>query len=673
MTEQTHKNKNKAQQVEAAQPQHQQQVSTADVAHLIQRLQAGDPPSDLTPNQIMRLQSTFGNQAVLRMIDAQSRHVPAVPEGQTPPSDLFVIKDGYTASKRRIQRADTSSDDFLGPGWAKAGRLGLVYKDEGVNLRDKPLPGEQSNVVTKLPHNTRVIIVKENSKTGWYAVRVQGGKLSGKFGYAAQSHVRDDLPDPKAVMYTVKSGDMLGKLVQNHPQYDGYPIQTGDDARSLATAVYVANKELGGVRLNETRFKNQSSMWDYFLDETDRYRAEMRRIYQSVELIEGKRIWLPGTEYVARLKSANIIPSRAGWKNAAIEAGKAIGGFTTGIVEGFLKSIVDALVGLYEIGKSIIDMVIDVVTGEILKKVQEIYDYFAKMSADDLMKLAEKLVMNLVSGVANSVKAFVAKWNQNHVYNKWNFRGNVVGHILSEVVMILVSGGAANALKWLGKLGKVGSKLASIIRKVGTKIDDVMPRRKRRKGDRDRDSDADGPAGERARAIAQAKLITEGHDEANQPIPVLMTALAPLRKYKGVNGFVPERIGPGTYRIVMRTVIDGKYTTGGEKIPRNITEHGLNHSFDRHAHEWFGRAVSRERDMDKWRSLIEYATRNKKPFPWKTGDSQTVAHLVYRGAPDKKWFMVQYFAEGERFGELATAFIPNASQRERALKLMGRF
>ena len=39
---------------------------------------------------------------------------------------------------------------------------------------------------------------------------------------------------------------------------------------------------------------------------------------------------------------------------------------------------------------------------------------------------------------------------------------------------------------------------------------------------------------------------------------------------------------------------------------------GLEHSFDRHAHEWFGRAVARDTHLEAWTELIERAARSSK-------------------------------------------------------------
>jgi hypothetical protein len=85
---------------------------------------------------------------------------------------------------------------------------------------------------------------------------------------------------------------------------------------------------------------------------------------------------------------------------------------------------------------------------------------------------------------------------------------------------------------------------------------------------------------------------------------------------------------------------------------------GLQHSFDRHAAEWFGREVSTTH-MAEWQALIERASASGKQVAWSVGDSSTVGHLA---RIDNKNFFVQFYQGGPRAGELATAFVPSKNQ-----------
>jgi hypothetical protein len=99
---------------------------------------------------------------------------------------------------------------------------------------------------------------------------------------------------------------------------------------------------------------------------------------------------------------------------------------------------------------------------------------------------------------------------------------------------------------------------------------------------------------------------------------------------------------------------------------RRITQGGLEHSFDRHAAQWFGGVARRELHFETWRALVTRATASRQIVPWSVGASETVAHLA---RIEGKWFVAQFFVET---GELATAFVPSASQLQGMLQLLGR-
>jgi hypothetical protein len=96
---------------------------------------------------------------------------------------------------------------------------------------------------------------------------------------------------------------------------------------------------------------------------------------------------------------------------------------------------------------------------------------------------------------------------------------------------------------------------------------------------------------------------------------------------------------------------------------------GLKHSFDRHAAQWFSRHGGKP-SIQAWQKLIEEATESTKIVPWTTGPDKTVGHLARIGG--NKWFFVEYYTEGPRANELATAFIPNKDQLRAMLRLLGK-
>lgn len=120
-------------------------------------------------------------------------------------------------------------------------------------------------------------------------------------------------------------------------------------------------------------------------------------------------------------------------------------------------------------------------------------------------------------------------------------------------------------------------------------------------------------------------------------------------------------------RAVSKALLSRVLRKGAEEAPgfvRKITRAGLKHSFDSHAAQWFGPAVTRETHFALWRELIERAAASGRVFPWSSGTEATIAHLA---RIENKWFVVQFSRET---GELVTAFIPNFSQLGAMLKLL---
>jgi RHS repeat-associated protein len=95
---------------------------------------------------------------------------------------------------------------------------------------------------------------------------------------------------------------------------------------------------------------------------------------------------------------------------------------------------------------------------------------------------------------------------------------------------------------------------------------------------------------------------------------------------------------------------------------------GLIHSFDRHAAQWFGRGVQKSTHLQQWQDLVTKASASGKVFDWSTQGAATTAHL---SRIDGKYFVTQFFKDGPRAGELATAFVPNNSQLSAMLRALG--
>jgi hypothetical protein len=128
---------------------------------------------------------------------------------------------------------------------------------------------------------------------------------------------------------------------------------------------------------------------------------------------------------------------------------------------------------------------------------------------------------------------------------------------------------------------------------------------------------------------------------------------AALPRLRGISAAMLGRVA----RAAARDVPD---------IAFRITEDGLQHSFDRHAAQWFGGQVTRTTHFEVWRQLVQRASVSSQRFPWSTGASKTIAALA---TIDGKPFVVQFL---EETGELLTAFIPQQRQLTQMLAVLAK-
>jgi hypothetical protein len=613
---------------------------------------AAVPPAGAgTVAYLQRMQALAGNQAVQGLIDSAGQP-PRPPQAPRHRPTAIGIQRTYTGSRsvqrvgsRSVQRAGDAEPGTGQPapasvpggaGWTATGKQVLVHQPSGANLRDQPAPEEEGSFTLEhLTQNTRVLSLRHNPATHWHAVRIVDGEHAGSTGYLADWLVRDDAPDPGAVVYNVQSGDHLRTVVQNHPQYASYPIVTGDDARSLVMAVYTANQNGSGVRLVGDA---DGGLFDSALDTLDDYRAVTRRIYQTIELVGGEQIWLPGVAYVNSLKSDGTIPQRADWKNAAIEFGKRVAGLQLGLTEGLIGSVVDLLTGMFDLAKGAIDLIISTITGEVFGAIGELLDFLGTLVEEgQILQFAKDVAAGLVHSVIDAGKGFVKQWNAPLAFDAWRFRGKVVGYVLAEVLMAFLSGGLS-ALKWLDKLGDVGKIARRVISKVenatgdlplpgrGAKGADVPDAKAGRRFDGDDQLEPD-----RLAVVLKARALAEVHDTADTPVNMAVATLNAA--FKASNPWINEfsaqpKAEPGHYRIIMRTTIDDDYTTGRASGPTPFPRRTL-------------RGVSLSwLKKHKPRNWQQVTTRDHEGFIWK--DENGVERLRYmrpsgKNPANSKW------------------------------------
>jgi RHS repeat-associated protein len=145
-------------------------------------------------------------------------------------------------------------------------------------------------------------------------------------------------------------------------------------------------------------------------------------------------------------------------------------------------------------------------------------------------------------------------------------------------------------------------------------------------------------------------------------------ALGAIAEASSVLGNALRRIPlPELYDIAANGV--GRLVWRSAAKPAVAGTRGLEHSFARHAAQWFGREVSTSTHMTEWQKLVETAAASGQRVPWSTGPDATIGHLA---RIEGKYFFAQFYTNGPRAGELATAFVPNQSQLTAIMDLLGK-
>ncbi|MCU0431118.1 MAG: hypothetical protein MUF42_14230 [Cytophagaceae bacterium] len=355
--------------------------------------------------------------------------------------------------------------------------------------------------------------------------------------------VSTDLPG-NVDAYIVQQGDTLTDIFKKH--YSDYEIKDGDDFRVLATAILVANRCRKGVQINEDQFK-ASLRNNVLVNFADPWNAENRAVYQSIQVVEGTNIILPDKEYIQMLKDTGVVTTRPEFVQVAMEIAKGLAGFTAGVLQGFYEGIVDMFVGIWDLVKSVIDVIDKILTGEIIDDIKTLYEELSKL---DMNKLKE-LGLDILKGAISGLEEMLNNWNKASTYEKANMIGKMVGNLTLEILLAIFTGGSANAAKWIGRIGKVSPRLAATLQKAVTKVDKILPDSfKKSQKKNDPDSDSDSTEGQKTKAIIAAKAIVEMNDAKDTPVVELIEELNLLKKrFKVIKRFEYDTVGEGRYNI----------------------------------------------------------------------------------------------------------------------------
>jgi hypothetical protein len=303
-------------------------------------------------------------------------------------------------------------------------QYGIVYKLEGVTLRDAPVP--QATTVTLLPFNTRVFV--DSAQSGWYLVTTDDGR----WGYCAQTHIKTGLPEPDAKIHWIVPGETALDISR---RYYGGEAEWGSDHRFFVNGLVFVNAGEGRRGI---------------------YKPSPEADWDTTQTRAGFMIWIPSLAFLRTLRGK--VPSGSityeAWqtvKAAAEAVAEFVAGgaaFIAGLIHGALESLWDVLVGLKDLVVMVWDILKSLFTGNLLTDAKALWEQLKNLDWGAL--------------VQGWLDHFLERWNAPGLLARWHFRGWVIGYAIMEVLLLVFSEGVIAGIKWIGKASKVAKVIATL-------------------------------------------------------------------------------------------------------------------------------------------------------------------------------------------------------------------
>lgn len=493
------------------------------------------------------------------------------------------IFDPFIYEKLEEEKSDKENKKYIG---TVANYRGYVNAENGIILHDTPSPSDEAYQAKRdnageyvIDHNHPLTVVAEGNddNEGWVLVKTPIGEV----GWIERRYISKK-PEIKSQeifpSYTVQEGDNLESLINSY--YEDYPYATGNDRRTVALAIYLYNKDKpgSGVYRNVDKYKNAGS-WK---DSLDPWMQETRANYESVELYTGGKVLLPPVEFIQEMRKLGEIEKRPDFVNAVIEGGRVIQGFIAGVGIGFWDALSGAVEDLY-------NLVVDIFTGEIFNQIAEMFN--------TIMDLGLEGVWDMIKDFGTSTwEEVVAAWNNPNPYERGKYFGEIIGMILFEVVLAILTWGVGTAIKNSTRVTKIMKLFPSWTKKIDkpkykNKYDNIDKPKDRdidldkdkNKSDHDKDKndkESDKDKAEDTQAALKAKVYVESQDALN-PSPEVRLVLSfinktPGMKLSGGKRYKAERNskGEGHFRIYYNPTLDNDYSEGENNgtVERNKLE-----------------------------------------------------------------------------------------------------
>jgi hypothetical protein len=370
-----------------------------------------------------------------------------------------------------VLRKASAPGRAFGEASSPVGKLGRVQAPKGVFLRMQPIAGAASPS-PPLPFNALVYVesrtTQAHANERWcYVIATELGTT----GFCEERYLAIDPPEPGAKLRRTQQGERLAVIAE-----EAYgPANDEDNSRLYVQALYIANRDRAGVKLDHVELS--------FKDRATRGGAEEEtlKVYKGVKVLAGTSIWIPSKEFIERLKAVGAVTGRStymmeAWSKAkdfandVVEGVKYAAGFIVGLLEGAFNAIVDLFKGAVEMVEAVVKIIWNLVTGNPDRIKDMLMGWVGKM----------KLAWEHRGQIADE---FLKKWNAESMWDRGLFQGEVLGWVMMTVLLVLITMGedapaalSGIAVRWpqLIKLLRTVDTLGDVTTYLGAAAKTVM-------------------------------------------------------------------------------------------------------------------------------------------------------------------------------------------------------
>lgn len=300
-------------------------------------------------------------------------------------------------------------------------------------------PQSDPLVVKSLVFNDRVLVLEEFPKN-WVRVFCDDGST----GFVDKNYLFVGAPEPDAKLYKIRKGDTALGIAQR----EYHCGEWGKDGRYYVNVLVHVNKGDG---------------------KPDRgiYKEEAGASWKDARLVADRWIWIPGTRFADTLRA---VVDSGSISYDLVQGVKGAAGFVVGVVEGFVGSLVDLVMGLVELLKLQFEALQELSLPELLGST--LLGPLGPLAVHITKKLSSLTLEDLVAAAKGLWADFEQRWNAPDAWDRWNFRGYVIGYAIAEILLLLVTSGGALGAKITGRVGKVAKALGEVteVAKLGKRI-----------------------------------------------------------------------------------------------------------------------------------------------------------------------------------------------------------